>query len=305
MKQLNRGFSLLEMLVSIAIFSLMVVAIYYFFDSGRWMYLHAEKRANMQENGRLTMEAMEREMRMISVGVPQGTRFGSEESWLPAIFHAGHNAISFRGDIDNMNSWLKGPVAATGSAQTVSVEYPSSACQFSGTPVPIIIVERGRGWNPFTCSSPDDAADTMSVTLAGGSTTHAFTAEEGEIFAPQHVFYRLTPDADNNCICDETVDFTQCKIERATRLENTPQTAPVNGTWQTLATNVEILQFEYFAKDDDNSLTALNATPLAGVDLSIVDMIRITLQVKDRSDKVGEYQDALFTSDVLIRKRRY
>ena len=304
MKGLNRGFTLLEMLVSIAIFSLMMIAIYYFFDSGRWMYLHAEKRSNMQENGRLTMEAMEREMRMIGVGVPRGTRFGSEESWLPAIFLAEVNAISFRGDIDNINSWLKGPVTNSAGAQTIDVEYPSVTCPIAVVnPIPMIIIENGRGWNPFTCTNPNDGADTLSVTLAGGSTAHAYTAAEGEIFAPQHVFYRLTPDADDNCVCDETEDFTQCKIERATLLANTPQTSPTS--WETLATNVEILEFEYFRKDNDNSPNELTTTPLTGVDLSIVDMIRITLQVKDRADKAGEYQDALFMSDILVRKRRY
>ncbi|MGH9858203.1 MAG: hypothetical protein ACRD4B_10205, partial [Acidobacteriota bacterium] len=203
-----------------------------------------------------------------------------------------------------INSWLKGPVAASGSAQTISVEYPSASCPIDvADPVPILIVERGRSWNPFTCTSPNDGADTLSVTLAAGSTTHAYTAEEGEIFAPQHVFYRLTPDVDRNCVCDETRDFTQCKIERATRLANTPQTAPI--TWETFATNVEILQFEYFRKDNDNSPNPLSATPLAGVDLSVIDMIRVTLQVKDRADKVGEYQDALFTTDVLVRKRKF
>jgi prepilin-type N-terminal cleavage/methylation domain-containing protein len=304
MKGLNRGFTLLEMLVSIAIFSLMMIAIYYFFDSGRWMYLHAEKRSNMQENGRLAMEAMEREMRMIGVGVPKGTRFGSEESWLPAVFLAEVNAINFRGDIDNINSWLKGPVTDTGSAQTISVENPSDTCPIAlANPLPIIIVEDGKGWNPFTCTNPDDGADTLSVTLAAGSTGHAYTAEEGEMSAPQHVFYRFTPDVDDNCICDETEDFTQCKIERATRLANTPQTSPL--AWETFATNVEILQFEYFVKDNDNSPNELTTTPLTGVDLSIVDMIRVTLQVKDRANKAGEYQDALFTSDILVRKRRY
>ena len=305
MKKHQTGFTLLEMLVSIAIFSLMMIAIYYFFDSGRWMYLHSEKRANMQENGRLLMEAMEREMRLIGLGVPIGTRFGNEETWLPTIFTAGTSEIGFRGDVDNMNSWLKGPVTAAAGAQTISVEYPSRACAQANNQ--LIIVERGRGWNPFVCTNANDAADTLQVTLSGvGSVGHAYSSEEGEIFAPLHVFYRLTPDANADSTCDNTTDFTQCKIERATALSNLPITAPtLSSDWQTFATNVEIFELEYFVKDDDNSPDELPSVPLTAADRSLVDMIRITLRVKDRADKVGEYQDALFTSDILVRKRRY
>jgi prepilin-type N-terminal cleavage/methylation domain-containing protein len=296
MKQSQKGFTLLEMLVSVAVFSAVLIGIYYFFDAGRWMYLHSEKKANMQENGRLAMEAMERDMRMIGFGVPTGTQFGTEVVWLPSVFLAAKSQIGFRGDVDNLNSWITTNVASADT--TIFVEYPALVCPSS---IPILIVRGGRTWADYTCSSP--TLTSINITPAAG---RAYTAAEAEIFAPEHVFYRLTPDADANGICDNTTDFSQCIIQRAIRQSGTPQTAPaLTSDWKTFATNIKQLEFAYFQRTFNSNPNPLSALPLAGNDLSFVDMIRITITAKDRSDKVQQYQEAKFITDVVVRKQRY
>src|SRR5262245_32676094 len=104
MDQKKNGFTLIEMLVSVAIFAVIMIGVYYFYDSGRWLYLHSENRANMQENGRLAMEGMEREMRMIGFGIPGGTQINNNVSWNPAIIYGDDNQIGFRGDVNSYNS---------------------------------------------------------------------------------------------------------------------------------------------------------------------------------------------------------
>jgi prepilin-type N-terminal cleavage/methylation domain-containing protein len=297
MKQSQKGFTLLEMLVSVAVFSGVVIGMYYFFDAGRWMYLHSEKKANMQENGRLAIEAMERDMRMIGFGVPKGTQFGSEVVWLPAVFVAAKSQIGFRGDVDNLNSWITQNV---GSSDTViNVEYPGFVCPSN---IPILIVKGGRTWDDYDCSSP--TATTIQINPAAG---RAYTAAEAEIFAPEHVFYRLTPDTDANGICDNTTDFSQCIIQRAIRQSGTPQTAPADPTndWITFATNIEKLEFAYYQRTFSSDPNPLTTLPLAGNNLSFVDMIRITITSKDRSNKVQKYDSAEFRTDVVVRKQRY
>ena len=101
MKQ--NGFTMIEMLVSVVIFGFIVIGIYYFFDSGRWLYLHSEKRSNLQENGRLAIEGMEREMRMIGLGIPNGTQINSNLTWNPPVIYGTVNTIGFRGDVASYN----------------------------------------------------------------------------------------------------------------------------------------------------------------------------------------------------------
>jgi prepilin-type N-terminal cleavage/methylation domain-containing protein len=300
MKHLEKGFSLLEMLVSVLIFSLIAIGIYYFFDTGKWMYLHSEKRANMQENGRLAMEAMEREMRLIGFGVPTGGSVGGNLSWNPAVFSGDDNSIVFRGDVDNYNSLSTASIAS--GASSISVENPEYACPFDG--IPILIVERGRNWQSTTCSGRTSTA----INISPGA-TQAFAIQDVEIFAsPLHVMYRLTPDTNGDSICDEATqtkpNYDNCIIERAEeRYLTPPVTDPmVNATWQTFATNISEFRLRYFRKTNAGPVAL--SVPL-GILTSAVDVIQIDITATDRADKVGEYQSSNFMTQVLVRKHRY
>jgi prepilin-type N-terminal cleavage/methylation domain-containing protein len=301
MKRMQKGTTLLEMLVGVAVFSIMMIGVYYFFDSGRWMYLKSESRANLQENGRLSMEAMEREIRLISFGVPSGTEIGTQSTWVPAIFLADRSQIGFRGDVDNINSLVTQDIT-TGDT-VINVEWPSLVCPSNGTPV--VLVQRERNWLSYTCSNPNDGAGTMSINAGAGAD---FLAAETEIYSPTHVFYRLTPDIDGDGICDDSTatkpDYSQCIIERAVRSSTTPQTTVASvSDWQTFATNIEQFQLEYFRKQ--GTVTELTALPLNGTDRALVDVIRITIRATGRSDQVQDYVSNDFISDILIRKRKF
>ncbi len=302
MKRLEKGVSLLEMIVSVAIFSLMAIGIYYFFDSGRWMYLHSEKRANLQENGRLTLEAMEREMRLIGFGVPNGGQIGANLTWNPAVYSGDDNQIVFRGDVDSYNSLPTGPIASGASTITVETGEGKFACPFDG--IPILIVERGRNWQSTTCSSR--TGDVLNITPGAAQ---AFAVAETEIFAsPLHVMYRLTPDTNGDSICDEATaakpDYTQCEIQRAAERYLTPPVSDptLTATWQTFATNISEFRLSYYRK---TSAGPIALTVPLGVFTNSVDIIQIDLTATDRADKVGDYQSADFTTQVLVRKHRY
>ena len=309
MKHMARGFSLLEMLVSVAIFAFIVIGIYYFFDTGRWMYLHSESRSNLQENGRLTIEGMEREMRMIGLGIPSGTEINSNLTWNPPVIYGTVNTIGFRGDIDSYNSL---PTANIGNGDTnISVQWPQFICPDNNTI--LLIVQSGRKWQATNCTSKNEGAGT--ITIAPGA-VQAFPAEETELFAPVSVFYRFSPDTDNDGICDQETatvpDFSQCVVERAEERAMAPMLTPsVNTPWRIYATNIQRFQFTYLRKTS-TGLVSLT-TPLGALSNS-VDVIRILITAKDRA-AVGklinvantpvEYQTADFTTDVLVRKRRY
>jgi prepilin-type N-terminal cleavage/methylation domain-containing protein len=304
MNQMKNGFTLVELLVSLTIFGMIAIGLYYFYDRGRWMYLQSERRANLQENGRLAMEAMEREMRLIGFGVPTGTEIGSNITFNPVIFEGDDNMIGFRGDVDTWNSFptdQSGSPTIAGGASSISVEYPNLACPINN--IPLLIVERGSNWQSTTCTGRSSTA----INIAPG-VTKDFAVSETEIFSPLHVFYRFSPDTNGDSICDQATtslpDYTQCVIERAEERSLTPIVDPTNpSTWQTFATNIKQFRLRYFRKDA-GSLTEL-AVPLDSLSNS-VDVIRVEITATDRSDRARQaYQDAEFRTEILVRKRRY
>lgn len=305
MKEMSRGYSLVEMLVSILIFSLIAIGIYYFFDAGRWMYMHAENRSTLQENGRLAIEGMEREMRMIGLGIPSGGEINTNVTWNPAVIYGTVNTIGFRGDIDSYNSLPTANIAS--GASNISVQWPEYICPENNTI--LLIVQNGRKWQSTNCTSRTSTA----INISPGA-VQAFPSSETELFAPVQVFYRFSPDADNDGICDQDTaikpDYTQCIIERAAERSLVPITVPTVA-WQTYATNIRRFQFTYFRKTAAG-YQALT-TPLDTFSNS-VDVIRILITATDRAstgssvaraNSPNEYQSADFTTDVLIRKHRY
>lgn len=292
-----RGFTLIEMLVSALIFSFVMIGVLYMFDRGKWLYFHSEKRTNLQENGRIVLEDIERNLRMAGLGIPTGTRIDGtapnpELTFLPYIFIAGESKIGFRGDVDNRNSMFAANAAANSS--NITVQTPSIGC-----PTNIIVVQRGRSWEPFTCSNPAvTSPGTIDVTP---NTPDDFEAAECEVYSPEHVFYRLTPDADSNGVCDVTDDFSQCLVEKCERLTNTPQTDESGCQYATIGTNVKELHFDYYEGFD--LIDPIAAPPLTTAQTPFVDLVRITLIVRDRADRVQTFQDLQFVSDVFVRKQ--
>ena len=299
---------MIEMMVSIAIFSFIMIGIYFFFDTGRWMYLHSERKANQQENGRLAIEGMEREMRMIGLGIPSGTRITDNLTWNPPIIYGTVNSIGFRGDMDSYNAIVTQDIAS-GDTQ-IHVDQPTYVCPQAGTN--LLIVDSGRNWQSTTCNST--AAGVINVSPGA---QQAFAVADTEIFAPIQVFYRFSPDTDANGICDQdsaTIpDYSQCIIERAEERSLDPLAAPSNDNlWQVYATNIQKFQLSYFRKTSAGYQAI--GSPLVALSNS-VDVIRILITAKDRSafgkeivrvaNSPQEYQTTDFTTDVLIRKHRY
>ncbi len=298
MDRMERGFTLIELLVSVVVFAFVALGIYYLYDSGRWFYLQSEKKANMQENGRLLMEAMEREMRLIGFGIPSGGQIGGNVTLNPAIFEGGVNFIGFRGDVDTVNTF---PIAnVSGGSITVEEDTEELACP--APPMPIIIVQRGRNWQSTNCTATSE--DTLTISPAAVTT---FAASETEIFSPVHVFYRFPADADSNGICDQATatlpDYSQCIVQRAERRDLLPQTDPVNeAAWQTFATNISEFRLRYFRKTSGGPVEL--AVPL-GIVSNSVDLIRLEITATDRTNRAGQFQSSDFQTEILVRKHRY
>ena len=291
MRTLERGFTLIEMLVSVTVFAVILIAVYSLFDQSRWFYLHSEKRANIQDMARLAMEGLERDLRMIGNGVPTAFEIGGGgSSWVPFIMEAGPSSIHFRGDVDSRNTRLKNDA----SSSPVQVHDAALICEnpfYTVGSIPLVIVNDRRTWAGRVCSSYDAGANTVSLNSAV-----ACPPEECEIYTIEHVFYELNGDTNSDGVCDIT-DYPFCTLEKLEKYGNTPITVAdltINDAFSTFATNVVELRFRYFL-----------ATGVETTSPNLAQRIRITLTVRDRSTRPQEYQDVTLASEAIVRDILY
>ncbi len=91
----DHGFSLIELIVTMAITGIVMAAIYSAYSSQQKSYVAQEQVSTMQQNVRSAMFYMEREIRMAGCHPTQ------KNNVFPGILMAGPNIISFTLDIDN------------------------------------------------------------------------------------------------------------------------------------------------------------------------------------------------------------
>ncbi len=278
-KALGNGFTLIEMLVSVIIFVIILLAVYSFFDKGQWLYLQSDKRSNIQASARLTMEAIERDLRLMAYGVPRAGKVGATATrWTPSLFLADGDQIGFRADIDNGSAYLTQDSA---SGDTVIFVPAADGGKYpDGTN--LIIVSRRTNWFDTVSTGPDSVAGSIDIADPLPTT---FRATTGKVYTMEEVFWSFTSDP----------SYPFGTVERQ---ENHPQLpdGTASGTWETMATNVQSLTFEYFA-----GTVAVTPVPLTSTQAETVTRIVVTLVAKDRSDKVGEYQTVTLKSEIRVR----
>jgi prepilin-type N-terminal cleavage/methylation domain-containing protein len=305
---MNRGFTFIELMVSLTIFALVVISIYFFFDEGQWIYLQSERKSRIQEMGRIAMEQMERDFRMIGAGVPKGVGDDGVSVWTPIIFNATDCTIAFTADIDNGTDGLSYDTGTDGAnhifigENTGNEYYISRAVGTDINPdLKIILVSNGQNWEDLIATglySTDTALETST------DVTGSFLAAESTVHTLERVFYRLitqagTVDADG--VCDNLV-APYCTLQRQefqtnNPAETDPESESAGASWETLAKNVVSLQLEY-----------LNNAGAEVLDPATATRISIVLTVRDRSRSQAKptafQQNSVLRSQVLIRSRR-
>jgi len=281
-RDVNRGFTLVEMLVSILIFSIVMIAVYALFDQGRWSSLHAERASNALDNGRLLLEQMERDLRMTGSGVPFGTEINVGTTWRPWIFEAAPLRIYFRSDIDNANSQLS--VGETAGDTDIHVLDNS----LFPVATKVVVQNRLRRWQAETVTGIGSDASGPFITV-GTALAEDFDPGEGEVFTPEHVFYQFTSNA----------AYPFGIVERAIRNGNDPVNDILTAglTWSTVATNIFSFELRFFALDG----TELTGDPLAAAALPNVHRILATAVVRERARAVQQWQDHTFSSEIFVR----
>jgi prepilin-type N-terminal cleavage/methylation domain-containing protein len=317
----SHGFTLIEMLVSVLILSLVLIAVYSFFDQGQWLYTSIENQTANQQNVRIVMENLERDVRMAASGVPVGSDTSGTLNWSPFIFTAERSKIYFHADVDSRTTLVTTDAAS--GAGAVTVEDPSVVCPSANTPLAIYDSDK-RKWQAVLCASVSGSSINVSP-----NTAIAFPATSSTVYSPDTIFYRLTGDADGDGVCDDVNgdsvlctdntnrkaggDYPFCNIERAVVYGNDPGSAVApwsadrdanSASFETVATNICTFQLHYYSANG----TEINSgnVPLTGGFLQSIQRVKATITSMSRTNEgPGKYQELQLNSDILLRSAKY
>lgn len=225
----QKGFTLIEMLIAVLLSGILVIVIYQFFDFQKKNYTLQDQLTEMQQNLRVGMDALSRDLRMGGYGVPSAT----SPSAIVKITSATNNSIAYLVNYSDVYSQL----STTGTGTSLSV---ASRTGFKASDT--IYVTDGTKWASATISS-----SYTSATGAGAITISPLSNPSYAVGSTVNVVNTIT----------YTIDTTDTTDEKLTRKQDTGNANPV-------CDNVDYLQFKYY--DKNNALLA-NPSPYTGVSL--------------------------------------
>jgi len=289
MKPMQKGFSLVELLVSLAIFSVVIVSILSIFTHSQWLYVASEGRSNAQDNARLAMEQVERDLRLVGLGVSRGVDVTGGVSgaspWMPAIFYASATEIGYRAESNNQNTQL-----TANAPEATNTRIHVARTSIGTTPFGLVLARRGMQWQALTALGVASDANGPYFDLGAAVNAGGFAAKQSQVFTLEHVFYQYIGNA--------SPPFGT--IRKAVVSGNTiTSTFPASSAFNVIASNIVNLQFQYFSLQG----TALTGFPLSVANRTAVARIVVTITARDRHIARNTYQDVTLTAEVLIRNR--
>jgi prepilin-type N-terminal cleavage/methylation domain-containing protein len=97
------GFTLVEMLVAISIFLLILVGVFQIFDPSNKAYMATERKLGVQQNGRVAMDTIVRQIRMTGY-FPENIDTNPANDLSNRIQAASESALAVAGDLDGSGS---------------------------------------------------------------------------------------------------------------------------------------------------------------------------------------------------------
>jgi len=291
----KRGFTLIEILIVIAIMGLILGAVYSVYLTHQKSAYTQEEVVEVQQNLRIAMDSMTKDIRMAGMLVPSTTPaiaggFANYSTVIPL------SMASARGVYARIDA---SPAITAGTdTVTCTVESPETVDVFnanSGNPV--LIIRPVDGSQPhattFSITASDRTAKTLTLQRASGTFAAGDVIKRSDMIAmtgtgapdPNSVVYALV-DAGT------TVNGVTCPQNQRCL------TRTVNGTADIIAGYISSLKFNYVLEDYSEETNPS--------DLSKVRAVRVTITGQTASTALlsGGPKTRQLTSIVKIRNRR-
>lgn len=292
----DRGLTVVELLVSVALMLFVILAVMGAYSQGSALKAHVEGSARIQNNVRLAMDRLERDLRMIGYGVPDGEEIGSTTVWTPAIFYASSSAIGFRAEIDSGRAEIVcTPKSSNADCprtklrldtidyyQNLNCDRPDGA---SGD-LRLLAVLEGDEWSSVTCSAYSTSDNSITVPAV---TNNKFLGGSSEVVTVEQVYLRYAAKGSP----------PWGTLTRQVRYDYAPSnTFPPTGlASSTVGRNLTDFWLEYYdASGSQLTGSTLNATQRAAISTIVVFM-----EGYDRVGPDGHPQLIQMRSEVLVR----
>lgn len=238
-----KGFTLVEIMVSVVLASIILVTLYSLFTSQQKTYNSQDLIVEMQQNVRTALDTMVRDLRTMGYGIPTV----SNPSAIETITSATENSITFKVDMDDVSASLVLDYTAPGTTLSVNTVSDSSSSYYYGRfkVGDTIYITDGYKWGSTTIDEPIAAGSlTISSPLSdyfpAGSVLHVINS----------ITFAQSPSNHLHSTSAPTIKITR-SID--------------GGSAQPVVDDIDYLEFKYY---DENDNLLGSKTPYKTVSLS-------------------------------------
>ena len=288
------GFTLLELLMAMSLSLVLFLAVIQAYSQGNAIKAQTQGTVTVHGNVRIAIDQLERDVRMIGFGVPDGPRIGFTTVWTPAVFRATPTELGFRAEIDGGRGEITCTPASSNSTCLLDVLRLDSVSYYDrlncsapggGDLKLVAVVDRGA-WQPLTCSAVDVTKSLISVSTVANNT---FTAGASEVLTLEQVYLRYVAAS------QPPYGYLARKVSYL----NDPSSSllALDSSWSVVADHLTDFDLEY----QDDSGTVITGNPLIAVNRARIRKIVISLEGFDQTGPDGDPQLVRSRSEILLR----
>jgi len=292
----QQGLTLIELMIAMTIMLFVMLAVLGAYSQGSSLKAHIQSSAKIQNKVRQAMDRVERDLRMIGYGVPDGPKISSTTLWTPVVFYASATAIGYRAEIDGGRAEIVCTPSSSNSDcprtklrldtidyyKDLNCDRPDGA---SGD-LRLLAVFEGSAWSPVSCSNYSTSDNSITVPTV---TNNKFLGGSSEAVTVEQVYFQYA----------SKLSPPYGSLTRQVRYDYEPSnTFPPTGlTSAVVAQNLTDLWFEYY----DGSGTQLTGFPLNATKRAAISTIVMFMEGYDRVGPDGHPQVIQMRSEVLVR----